>query len=141
MLADVKFGADPLLRMIAAVNGGPPDPVRLSEGVYLCGHWNVGDICLTPLKEKWSTHHGVCDTPEQAIAHHSLITSPDHHFLAVNCIRRAEQPREGGWRWHKWGPYIGTHTPTCEYLHDEPEIEQVYTYSVYTLALQGDDQL
>lgn len=25
----------------------------------------------------------------------------------------------GGWRWHKWGTYIGTLDPQCEYLDDE----------------------
>lgn len=27
--------------------------------------------------------------------------------------------RGGGWRWHKWGPYIGKLDHKCEYLDDE----------------------
>lgn len=52
------------------------------------------------------------------------------------CIRatpifRDAQPHGGGWRWHKWGDYIGTKTPTEEYLSDEAEIEFVYAFTIY----------
>lgn len=34
----------------------------------------------------------------------------------------------GGWRWHKWGQYIGKHNIQCEYLDDEDlsDINQDY---------------
>lgn len=48
---------------------------------------------------------------------------------------RAEQSPEGGWRWHKWGEYIGDHTPTAEYLYDEPEIERVYVVSIESFTI------
>lgn len=37
----------------------------------------------------------------------------------------------GGWRWEKWGPYIGTQRSVADYLHDEPDIDYVYTFHVY----------
>jgi hypothetical protein len=41
MLVDVAFkGTDPLLKMIAEMNGGTGDRVHLQTGVYLIGHWN-----------------------------------------------------------------------------------------------------
>ena len=43
-----------------------------------------------------------------------------------------------GWRWHKWGPYIGTQDPQCEYLADEPEIKEVFVYRFIQLH---DDEL
>jgi hypothetical protein len=46
-------------------------------------------------------------------------------------VIKANQSHEGGWRWHKWGEYIGKYEPQYEYLYDEPEIEKVYVYHIY----------
>ena len=35
-----------------------------------------------------------------------------------------------GWRWHKWGEYIGKHTPQYEYLSDEKGIDYVLTWDI-----------
>lgn len=40
----------------------------------------------------------------------------------------------GGWRWHKWGSYIGKLEPQCEYLDDEDfgqDFEYVLVYHIY----------
>mgnify|MGYP000101825354 CR=1 FL=1 len=58
-------------------------------------------------------------------------THPVPVFVSFVRIRRDEQSSSGGWRWHKWGKYIGKQKPQCEYIYDEPEIEEVYTFSVY----------
>ena len=39
----------------------------------------------------------------------------------------------GGWRWHKWGPYLGKHTPKCEYLNEEKNIDYVLLWHLYPL--------
>lgn len=49
-------------------------------------------------------------------------------------MERCEQYPEGGWRWHKWGPYIGVQNPQCEYLYDEKNIDVVYTYHIYEIV-------
>ena len=36
----------------------------------------------------------------------------------------------GGWRWHKWGEYIGVHEPLHEYLSYEQGIDYVLSYSL-----------
>lgn len=41
-----------------------------------------------------------------------------------------------GWRWHKWGEYIGKHIPCYEYLSDEKGIDYVLTWK---LAIVEDD--
>jgi len=51
----------------------------------------------------------------------------------LRVIRKDLEPTDGGWRWHKWGEYIGTQNPQMEYIHDEPEIEKVYVYHIYEL--------
>jgi len=77
---------------------------------------------------------GVCDGPEQLIAKlPKQVTEGDELFVIsmVRVDKAAQEP--GGWRWHKWGPYIGDQVPTCEYLMDEPVIETVWTYHVYKI--------
>lgn len=36
----------------------------------------------------------------------------------------------GGWRWHKWGEYIGLHEPQHEYLSYEKGIDYVLSYDL-----------
>ena len=36
----------------------------------------------------------------------------------------------GGWRWHKWGEYIGHHKIKHEYLNDEKGIDFVFTWEL-----------
>lgn len=52
---------------------------------------------------------------------------PDIDRTDTNCIITCEKIWQdksnagngGGWRWGKWGPYIGNLNPQCEYLDDE----------------------
>lgn len=78
--------------------------------------------------------YGVCDYPEQVAEVYPSLESDSRRFLvAFNIIRYADQG-EMGWRWHKWGPYIGTRDPQGEYLADEaPDFGDVYTFSIYEL--------
>lgn len=144
MLVDVTFRRpDPVMSMVLGFAGwgGPVVPERISEGMYICGHWSIDQLGV-PIRERWREEKyepldfediGVCDTPEQAVDKLNLRERPERLFVLFVRIRRADQPMDGGWRWHKWGAYIGDKTPTREYLHDEPEIEEVYTYHVYEL--------
>lgn len=76
--------------------------------------------------------YGVCDHWRQIIKRWPVIVTDDKPLvIAVTPIEKAAQPSSGGWRWHKWGEYIGEHEPQYEYLHDEPDIDQVYTWHLY----------
>lgn len=79
--------------------------------------------------------YGVCDNWEQITAKWPEIE--DNHCLYVISlaeVRKADQPEWGGWRWHKWGDYIGTKTPEHEHLYDEgPDIESVFTFHIYEI--------
>jgi len=76
--------------------------------------------------------YGVCDQWEQITERWpSLLTDERRFVIALTTVERADQPARGGWRWHKWGEYIGIQEPQYEYLHDEPEIERVYTFAIY----------
>lgn len=142
MLVDVQFTHPrPELAAILGVIGGRGSliPERLDEGMYLCGHWSIDQLGV-PIRKRWREkevtfldfeEYGVCDTPEQAVEHLKLRERAEPYFITFVKIERATQPSDGGWRWHKWGSYIGTKEPQREYLHDEPEIEAVYTFHVY----------
>ena len=120
---------------------GNPNAKRLTQGVYEIHHFSFDQICTTPLmhwKDLGDTleyrDYGVCDHYTQILEQFpQLLTSPRRFVVSVTPLEKSQQSPRGGWRWHKWGPYIGTQTPTTEYLYDEPEIEKVYVFHVYEL--------
>lgn len=143
MLIDVPFQKpdERQATILAMLGGGSFIPERISEGMYLATHWNVDN--LVPTRERWREkpmtfldfdEYGVCDTPEQAVERLKLRERPEKFFVSFVRIRRADQPSDGGWRWHKWGEYIGDREPQHEYLYHEPDIEEVYTFHVYEPA-------
>ena len=62
-----------------------------------------------------------------------MINSENPIVISVTEMRKDEQPEDGGWRWHKWGEYIGKQEPKCEYLYDEPNIDSVYVFHIYAV--------
>ena len=76
---------------------------------------------------------GVCDSPEQLLFKlpKSVTEGPVPYVISMVRLAKNLEPSSGGWRWHKWGEYIGEQNPRCEYLADEPEIEEVWTYHIY----------
>lgn len=85
--------------------------------------------------ESYISSYGVCDDYSQILEKYkNFIYVPDRKFVIILCeIRKDQEPQEGGWRWHKWGEYIGTQESQSEYIHDEPEIERVFVYHIYEI--------
>lgn len=75
--------------------------------------------------------YGVADNLDQVIETFKLDTIPEKVALFGTDIHKADQPKHGGWRWHKWGTYIGENEPTTEYLYDEPDVESVVCFHIY----------
>lgn len=121
--------------ILAAIADGR-GPRVLAKGVYEIGHFGGSH---------WLTNYdhyppglpisavGVADSWQQVLLKAPVLQqSMDRKFIVtVTPIIKSEQPASGGWRWHKWGPYIGNYEPTTEYLYDEPDIEKVYVYHIY----------
>lgn len=82
--------------------------------------------CLNP--------YGVIDKPEQLLELYDFDADPRRFFISVTPMLKQHQSEDGGWRWHKWGPYLGSQRPTMEYLYDEPVIEEVWVYHIYQLT-------
>lgn len=82
--------------------------------------------------------YGVADSIEQVLEKYKpYVDDPKNHFcFSFTEVRKDQQSERGGWRWHKWGGYIGTQEPQHEYLYDEPNIESVWVFSVYRIKPQ-----
>lgn len=139
MLADdIHIGSDPITDMIASVNGNGPGVVTLQPGFYQIGHFSMDHLIGDRLVEEWPeiegipNSYGVCDTPTQFIRKYKKILAADKRRFIVSftVVEKKNQSESGGWRWHKWGPYIGTKKPQCEYLYDEPKIESACCYHI-----------
>ena len=78
--------------------------------------------------------YGVCDEMDQLIEKFPALETSERKFvITFKQVVRDAEPKMGGWRWHKWGPYIGDQNPQCEYLADEPEIRHIFVYHIYEL--------
>jgi hypothetical protein len=114
---------------------------QLQEGVYLSNYSfqlhaieRSKSYIKNPefLTNDSAWYYGVCDDIDNLLNVIPELLSPDREFVVLLTeITKSGQPRYEGWRWHKWGDYIGTQTPTTEYIYDEPEIELVYCYHIY----------
>jgi hypothetical protein len=125
-----------LLRLISALEGGAP-PWERQTGCYeVCHH---GSSEYLPGYNHWPelanlNSYGVTDSLAQllAAAREEVVEGPRIFLITLTPVVRQKQTPSGGWRWHKWGPYIGIQLRSgCEYLYDEPAIDLVYTYRVY----------
>lgn len=127
-------------------------PPQLAEGVYL-GHFN--SINWPALRRLLKTEYpfmddmrarmdkgervdwtavppdfGVCDDYTQILERWPFLLTDERRFqIWMADVYREHQSPEGGWRWHKWGEYIGTYQPRHEYLYDE-DIDKVQTFHI-----------
>lgn len=75
--------------------------------------------------------YGVADDIGQILKKYRkvIMNSTDEVVLALRPVLRKDQPEQGGWRFHKWGEYVGRHKITHEYLYDEKDIDMVWCFS------------
>lgn len=134
--------------VLRAIAGGSPEAERIGQGLYKIGHFSF-DQMLPAAAERWPDLppdktggyrgcYGVCDSPEQLIEKYGDALNAEGRRFVVSFteVRRDQQGPHGGWRWHKWGQYIGTQEPAHEYLFDDTHIERVFVFHVF--ELKGD---
>lgn len=113
---------------------GPGGGNILETGCYLIGHFGYSHF-LSDYERypKLSIDPcGVCDSLEQLKAKCPELDNSERKFVVtLTKVRKGDQPSEGGWRWCKWGKYIGDHEIKYEYLADEKGIEKVFCYHIY----------
>ena len=154
MLVDITTKQDPVLDEISEIMGSPQSCEQIGTGLYITGlnfEYNIvdpaehffqldgnGDASLDGWLDSGGSafnSYGVCDSPEQfmTVFGKLLEASPRKICVSFTQIRKSEQPARDGWRWHKWGEYIGTKKPKHEYLADEKDIDDVYVYQAFLI--------
>ena len=151
MLKDLSYNTvepDEIFRMIAGING-----VNLSKPSNYFEHYETGvyrhdgyafnfdnfikERCSNKILNEFAfdTPYGVCDNYKQILEEYKdfLSNKDKNYVIGLTTVKRESQSPSGGWRWHKWGPYIGTQNPQHEYLYNEENIDVVYTFSIYEI--------
>lgn len=82
--------------------------------------------------------YGVADNIEQIKEYYKEEAEDKENKYAISVTpvwqERENKGKGGGWRWHKWGEYIGKLNPQCEYLDDEDfgeDFKYVLTFTLY----------
>lgn len=129
--------------IIAIMNGNKAGHTIIGEGLVEIGHFS-SDLLLYGQNGGWDFQmigaptYGVCDSPEQFLKKFSaeLIGDPRELCVFFTHVKKDEmnRGRGGGWRWHKWGEYVGEGKPEMEYLDDETGFEGgVYVYHIHDI--------
>lgn len=117
---------------------------KLADGIY--EYWDCNPIMLPNYEINNLIYdkngrfvdmlpYGVADNYKQILERDNrikeYIEDPNNQYiLQLNWISKYSQPERDGWRWHKWGRYIGDFEPKCEYLYDEYGINGVFVYTI-----------
>lgn len=81
-------------------------------------------------------YYCVCDNASQAVERYESLLEEKWldanrtYLLTLAPIFREFQEEQGGWRYYKWGEYIGVQEPYCEYLYDDKHIDLVYSFHI-----------
>lgn len=148
MLKDLNYHSivpDKISGMVAKING-----VDLSKPEEYFEHYATGvyrhdgckfnfdafirNNCENKIVDDW-VKYGVCDNYEQILEKcKDILDTPNKNYvIGLSTVERATQPANGGWRWHKWGEYIGNQNPEHEYLYDDTHIDKVYCFHIYEI--------
>jgi len=87
--------------------------------------------------EKNAWDYGVADNIQQVLEYYASRDPKiykGNHVIFINKVKQNPDEPCSGWRWHKWGKYIGYQNPQCEYLNDETDIEEVVCFSIYKVV-------
>lgn len=70
-----------------------------------------------------------------------IKNEPNYKFilLLTPIINNHDTSLWGGWRWHKWGEYIGKHNPQYEYLDHETGIDYVLVWKLCPIERNKDN--
>jgi hypothetical protein len=116
------------------------DKIKEKFNSFLCIRYIDGKVDWDYLKEcekkgiETKSNYGICDNYQQVIDFYPELNDKNRKFVISLCkISKKNQPKNGGWRWHKWGDYIGIQNPQCEYIYYEPKIEEVYVYHIFEM--------
>lgn len=128
-------------------------PKKVARGVYL-GGLNSFSLCIKDKyvefpnlgkKTKIMGHYiyfkqsyGLCDNSYQIFKKYWWeIIHPFRVFsIILTPVYRDSQPKQFGFRYHKWGEYIGNQNPKHEYLYDDKHIRKIYSFKIVEIIWQ-----
>lgn len=147
MLVTPHFKYDPTMDTILNLIGQGGPRLEPETGIFITNTFSLGNLIANekddwydfqdPDKGIWYGSYGVCDNVEQVKTRYAQwLEDPELKFCINFCkVKKSDQPEMGGWRWHKWGEYIGELNPQHEYLYDEDDsIQEVFCYHIYKLV-------
>lgn len=108
----------------------------LEDGIYQSAfafNFPENEFVETSVRKSWSDRYdfledhkstyGVADSVQQIKEFYKeeVEDTENKYFIYVTPVWQEleNKGKGGGWRWHKWGRYIGELDPQCEYLDDE----------------------
>lgn len=117
---------------------------KIQDGVYYCGlnsnHAfsqliDQDRLCFPEDGDLWQFRptYGVADTADQVLDHVQPGKIDNPCVITLTPVFRHHQPERDGWRWCRWGEYIGTRVSQADYLYDEPEIDMVLLWHLWPL--------
>ena len=99
---------------VEKLNGYNYNELKLKKGETILQYYS---------KNKYVEQYGVADSIEQIKKFYKkqIKSKTEKIVIALTpvCQDKENKGKGGGWRWHKWGRYIGNLNPQCEYLDDE----------------------
>lgn len=114
-------------------------PKKVKDGIYCINSANFSKDKLNDFisiegfinEKSWNIVDtvGVVDDLENLLSLYDFNSDPRNLAIILTPIYKKDQPKIGGWRWHKWGTYYGKQKPKHEYLYNE-DIELVYVYRI-----------
>lgn len=78
---------------------------------------------------------GICDNASQVINKHSKIVKDKNkkYIIFLSPVFKCDQQVGTGFRWSRYGKYIGVQDQSEKLLVDEPYIEFIFKYSIYEI--------
>lgn len=78
---------------------------------------------------------GVADSIEQVKSYYEPLEASNTQFIVI--LTPVYRENDGGFRFHKWGRYIGKHEICHEYLRDQKDIDVLYTFRILKVNVNG----
>lgn len=131
MLSNVKLNQEMVDATAEVTDKKFSNPMTgVYENCYFNLHFFVED---GELLNRFSIDYGVADNIEQVLAKYKhYVDDPENNFcIEITEVRKDEEPERDGWRWEKWGTYIGNQESQAMYLYNEPDIESVLVFGIY----------
>lgn len=118
-----------------------PDTPHDFTGIYVCEDYNdyyfINHLTDYNCQEHFYIY-GIADNASQILEAYPDI--PDDYIILMTPMFSKKDEPCSGWRWHKWGRYLGVQERSCEYLNDEPNTDMIYCFSIRQITPKTNEE-